>query len=79
MADIEIKPIATIEKILFLSFTLPGVNWETCSRGNNSGPQFEPSGERWKLNVSAGNVRETAERLQAVVDELLRFAEAEHL
>jgi hypothetical protein len=86
MDDMDIKPTATIEKQLILSFSLPGVDWESRTQraqqtqlDRDQRPAPGADGERWRLKVSTDNVRETAARLRAVVDELLRFAEAEHL
>jgi hypothetical protein len=79
MADI--KPTATIEKQLVLSFSLPGVDWESNTHSAHQTQLERDHGdnERWRLKVSADNVRQTAARLRDVVDELMRFAEAEHV
>ena len=73
------SPIATIEKQLVLTFSLPGVHWVERSGSVMEGQLSQHSDENWRLKVNIENVSETARRLREVVNELERFAANERL
>jgi hypothetical protein len=69
--------IATIQKQLVLTFTLPGVAWQQRSGGGAEHQLDNRHEESWSLRVQPENVAETARRLREVVAELERFEATE--